>query len=81
MIAATLSGLPAAAEAPDIILATRRRRRIISAAVAAPHHRRFEAVPVSSEAAAADISPVRAAVSAAGFGAGRPAAVLSTDAR
>jgi hypothetical protein len=79
VIAATLSGLTAA-EAPDIILATRRHRLIISAAVAA--HRRFAAVPVSSEAAAADISPVRAAVSAADFGAGRPAvAVLSTDAR
>ncbi len=78
MIAATLSGLTTA-EAPYIIIATR-RRRIISEAVAAPH-RRFEAVPVSSEAAvAADISPVLAAVSAAGFGAGRPA-VLSTDAR
>ncbi len=77
MIAATLSGLTAA-EAPDIILAT--RRRIISAAAAALHYRLFEAVPVSSEAA--DISPVRAAVSAADFGAGRPvAAVLSTDAR
>jgi hypothetical protein len=78
LIATTLSGRTAA-EAPDIILAI--LHLIISAAVAGPHRRRFEAVPVFSDSAA-DISPVRAAVSAAGFGAGLPAAaVLSTDAR